>query len=55
MSMFNAMKDRYQSYRATARERKQYQSAYMAISELPQHILKDIGWPAAYERQRLYR
>lgn len=24
----------------------------IAISELPPHVLKDIGWPGAWERQR---
>lgn len=24
----------------------------IAVSELPPHVLKDIGWPGAWERQR---
>jgi hypothetical protein len=54
MSAFGEMMKRYRSYREKSREHRNIAATYMAISELPQHIRKDIGWPAAYERQREY-
>jgi hypothetical protein len=54
MSAFDAFMKRYKNYREKSREQRKIAATYMAISELPQHIRKDIGWPAAYERQRSY-
>jgi hypothetical protein len=55
MSAFGEMMKRYKDYRDKSRQQRRYAATYMAISELPQHIRKDIGWPAAYERQRGYK
>ncbi len=40
---------RWRSYRNDRRERAQYYRTAKAIRDLPPHIMKDIGWPGAYE------
>jgi uncharacterized protein YjiS (DUF1127 family) len=34
-----------------SRERRARRQTYEAVSELPTHILKDIGWPDSYNRR----
>lgn len=37
-----------------SRERYAHRQTLSAVSELPPHMLKDIGWPDSYERRRRY-
>lgn len=34
-----------------SRERYAHRQTLQAVSELPPHVLKDIGWPDSYERR----
>lgn len=51
MSTVGEMMTRYRRFRERARERRRFVATCQAVSQLPQHIQKDIGWPAAYDRQ----
>ena len=45
----------FESWREYSRKRQERASHYKtltAVSDLPPHLLKDIGWPSAYERGR---
>ncbi len=44
--------DAWRTYSASRKEHRVHRQTVDAINELPPHILKDIGWPGAYERQR---
>ncbi len=37
------------------RLQREHRHTIDAVSALPAHIRKDIGWPGAYERQRIFR
>jgi hypothetical protein len=43
--------DSYFNYIHRMRERRIQRQTAQAIAELPPHILRDIGWPAAYEQR----
>lgn len=47
--------DALRSYSERRREEQTYRDTMNAVSDLPPHILKDIGWPGGYERQRVRR
>jgi hypothetical protein len=40
----------YVGYISRIRERRAHRQTTDAIADLPPHILRDIGWPGAYER-----
>ena len=42
-------------YATRRRDNTAHRETIKAISELPPHLLKDIGWPNAYDRQRTHR
>ncbi|GIL00951.1 MAG: hypothetical protein BroJett030_08500 [Alphaproteobacteria bacterium] len=46
--------DAWRTYSRQRQERRIHRQTINAVSDLPTHILKDIGWPGAYERQRKY-
>ena len=50
--MLSGMFGMYRDYRARVRDRQKLVATYAAVSQLPAHIQKDIGWPNAYDRQR---
>jgi len=47
--------DAWRNYSERRREEQVYRNTVNAVSDLPPHILKDIGWPGGYDRQRVYR
>lgn len=55
MSAFSTMIERFRTYRSEKRAFRKYAATQMAVHQLPAHIRKDIGWPAAYENQRGYQ
>lgn len=42
----------YTSYLNRARQRRADRRTLAAVSDLPQHLLKDIGWPGGYDSGR---
>jgi len=47
--------DGWTRYVARRRDDRAHRETIEAISNLPPHLLKDIGWPNAYDRQRIFR
>ena len=55
MTFTDTLFDTWRHYSTRRRERREHRDTINAVSDLPTHILKDIGWPGAYDRQRKYR
>jgi hypothetical protein len=49
--MFGETMMRMKNFRMRMRERRNRAATYLAITQLPPHIRKDIGWPNAYDRR----
>ena len=47
--------DAWRTYSALRKKQRRHRETIEAVSDLPPHILRDIGWPGRYERQRRYR
>lgn len=52
MSLTTGFWSAYVDYLSRARERRAHRRTVEEISNLPEHIRRDIGWPSAYERTR---
>jgi Domain of unknown function (DUF1127) len=52
MSLSNDFWSAYFTYFDKMRERRIHRQTVAEISELPEHLRRDIGWPGAYERGR---
>ena len=55
MSFTTAFFDGLTRYMSHRHDNRVHRETIQAISELPPHLLRDIGWPNAYDRQRTYR
>ena len=44
--------DAWREFARRRRENWEYRRTINAVSDLPPHVLKDIGWPTAYDRGR---
>lgn len=52
MSLTTGFFDAWAGYLSRRRDNREHRQTIDAVSDLPPHILRDIGWPGAYERQR---
>lgn len=55
MSLTSELFGAWRRYSSRRQEQRIHRDTIEAVGTLPPHILKDIGWPGAYERQRKYR
>ena len=55
MSFTSAVFDGLTRYVTHRRQNRVHRETIQAISNLPPHLLKDIGWPNSYDRQRTFR
>ena len=52
MKITSTILDTWREYARRRSDRITHRATMLAVSELPPHLLKDIGWPADYERGR---
>jgi len=52
---FSTIADAWREFARRREERNIQRRTLNAVAELPPHLLKDIGWPGAYERPRNHR
>jgi len=52
---FETLSRHYNRYRVRKDEKRLSRETARAVSELSPEILRDIGWPARYEQQKLRR
>lgn len=52
MRLTTTLADAWRQFARRRDEDYSHRRTMMAVSELPPHLLKDIGWPASYESRR---
>ena len=55
MLFTDAFFDGWTRYLSHRRDDRLHRKTMEEISDLPPHLLKDIGWPNSYDRQRTFR
>lgn len=52
MNITTTLADAWRQFTRRREQEVTHRRTMMAVSELPPHLLKDIGWPGAYEAKR---